>query len=75
MAINVRFIKRQTMTIPEIKALRTELEVALLQAFTEFQTATGLSVEKVEVAQRVLQRIGMADQTYVASVKIKLESL
>ena len=63
------------MTIAEIKALRDELAAAMLQAFTEFQTATGLKVEGVEVAQRVLQRIGMPDQPYVASVTIKLESL
>lgn len=63
------------MTVTEIKALRAELEAAMLEALNEFQTATGLSVERVEVAHRVLQRIGMPDQVYVKSVTVKLESL
>lgn len=63
------------MTIAEIQALRAELEVALLAAMNDFQMATGLAVEKVEVAQRVLQRIGLPDRTYVAAVNIKLERI
>ena len=54
------------MTIPEIRALREELEVALRQAFSDFRTRTGLAVEKVEVAHRVLQRVGVPDKRHQA---------
>ena len=39
------------MTLPQIQALKRELEVALTQAFADFATRTGLAVEKVEVAE------------------------
>ena len=39
------------MNIPQIQALKRELEVALTQAFADFATHTGLAVEKVEVAE------------------------
>lgn len=39
------------MTIPEIQALRTELEVALLQAFTDFQNRSGMAVAAVHITQ------------------------
>lgn len=36
------------MTIHEIQALRAELEVALRQAFSDFQTRTGVCVEGID---------------------------
>ena len=38
------------MTLPEIQALKRELEVALAQAFSDFAALTGLAVENIEVA-------------------------
>ena len=38
------------MTIPEIRALREELEVALRQAFSDFQRVSGLAVVAVDVS-------------------------
>lgn len=63
------------MTVQEIKALKAELEVALLQALTDFHARTGLLVDSVGVERRVLQRVGLPDQPYVSSVNITLESL
>ena len=43
--------ENREMNIPQIQALRKELEEALTQAFSDFATRTGLAVEKVEVAE------------------------
>ena len=67
--------ENREMNIPQIQALRKELEVALTQAFSDFHTKTGLAVEGVEVAHRVLQRIGVPDERYVAQVAVTLERL
>jgi hypothetical protein len=62
------------MNIPQIQALKRELEVALTQAFSDFATRTGLAVEKVEVARRVIKRMGVADESY-SRVTVTLESI
>ena len=66
--------ENREMNIPEIQALKKELEVALTQAFSDFATRTGLAVESVQVARRVIQRIGVADESY-SRVTVTLESL
>ena len=64
------------MTIPEIKALKQELEAALLCAFTDFQTKTGLAVESIEVARSVVHRIDSPNaRSYITSLNVKLESV
>jgi hypothetical protein len=65
------------MNIPEIKALKQELEEALTKAFSDFHALTGVQVERVEVARRV--RIspiaGVAREVSIGSVNVTLENL
>ena len=56
------------MTIPEIKALREELEVALRQAFSDFQVKTGLAVIAVEL-------LGAQPGIPLTKVTVRLESI
>ena len=51
--------ENREMNIPQIQALRKELEEALTQAFSDFATRTGLAVEKVEVAEGHLVTVTM----------------
>ena len=64
------------MTIPEIKALKRELEDAMLQAFTDFHTKTGLSVMRVNVGHIESWPIGQRKpDSRPAFVAVQLESL
>ncbi len=38
------------MTVPEIQALRTELEDALLQCFTDFERLSGMTIESINLS-------------------------
>lgn len=64
------------MTIPEIKALKRELEEAMLQAFTDFHTKTGLSVRRVDVEHIETWPIGQRKpDSRPTFVTVQLESL
>lgn len=57
------------MTIPEIQALKAELEVALLQAFTDFQRLTGVAVMAVDTT------VYCGTHLEVTRVTVQLETL
>ena len=59
------------MTLPEIQALKRELEVALAQAFSDFRALTGLAIENIEVA-RVRN---LAGETLITQVTVELERI
>ncbi len=64
------------MTIPEIQALKAELEAALLQAFSDFQTRTGLVVESVNVEHIESWRMDQPKpEKRVTFISVRLESL
>lgn len=67
--------ENREMNIPEIQALKRELEVALTQAFSDFSTKTGLAVESVQVAHMVVRRLGEPDRRRTAEVTVTLESI
>ena len=55
------------MTIPEIKALKRELEDAMLQAFTDFERMTGTRIHDIDL-------ICLIDKSLL-EVTVQLESL
>ena len=67
--------ENREMNIPQIQALKRELEVALTQAFADFATRTGLAVEKVKVAHMVVRRLGEPDRRHTSEVTVTLERI
>lgn len=63
------------MTADEIKALRIELEDALLTCFNDFHQLTGLCIVCTGISTVEIQAIGKPPEKRITSVQVGLESL